>query len=338
MNTWNACRSFLLAIALIPLSNAIARDNNDKEQQKTLWEIGAADKRFDEFAFLPTHGVRFVKDGFFIVGRSDASKDWPYAQPGPDDSWAGNSVHTNTIVFALKGEPVSGDYKLQLDLADVGPHNVTLHIIVNGHVIEQKLSAGAAKSIWGNAGLGAPASSSISVPQAFLKSGNNRIDIATIEGSWIVYDHIGFSTPATATLQAVGVSTELLETKALSFVERKEGKLLQPVQLQILNTGDAVVASVKVQGLANQTIQLPPGVSGKEILLPVVTKDSAINLAIEVPSRETILSTANLQPVPQMTAFAQRYWLYGNSICGRTKANKQPAERNSIRRPNKKLS
>lgn len=305
MNKRNACRSFLLAIALMPLCNAIARNGDNKEQQqgKALWEIGAADKRFDEFAFLPTRGVRFVKDGFFIVGRSDASKDWPYAQPGPDDSWAGNSVHTNTIVFALKGEPAGGDYKLQLDLADVGPHEVKLHIIVNGHVIEQKLAAGAAKSIWGNAGLGAPVSSSVSVPQAFLKSGNNRIDIATIEGSWIVYDHIGFSAPATAMLQIVGVSTELLETKALAFIERKEGKLLQPVRLQILNTGDAVVAAVKVQGLASQTIQLQPGVSGKEILLPAVTKDSTVNLTIEVPSRETILATASLQRVPQMTVY-----------------------------------
>jgi hypothetical protein len=41
----------------------------------------------------------------FLVGVSDAKKDWPYVQPGPRDPWAGARPHSFSICFALQDKP-----------------------------------------------------------------------------------------------------------------------------------------------------------------------------------------------------------------------------------------
>ena len=69
---------------------------------KTLWEIGQADGRNGEFALGPQDYEAYREDGFFIVGRSDARRSWPYVHPGPMDGWAGGRPHTFSIVFGLK--------------------------------------------------------------------------------------------------------------------------------------------------------------------------------------------------------------------------------------------
>ena len=59
-------------------------------------------------ALAPDGYHRFKQDAFYVVGQSDPKNDWPYAQPGPVDAWAGGRQHTFTILFALKSAPAAG--------------------------------------------------------------------------------------------------------------------------------------------------------------------------------------------------------------------------------------
>src|SRR6266850_1757554 len=70
-------------------------------ESQTLWQIGTPDADDIEFALAPADHRQFKEDGVFIVGESDTKRDWPYAQPGPADAWAGNREHTFTILFGL---------------------------------------------------------------------------------------------------------------------------------------------------------------------------------------------------------------------------------------------
>src|SRR5215813_4694112 len=58
-----------------------------------LWEIGKPDRQDVEFALAPNRYHQFREDGFFVVGRSQAERDWPYVHPGPSDGWAGGRQH-----------------------------------------------------------------------------------------------------------------------------------------------------------------------------------------------------------------------------------------------------
>src|SRR5262245_59183177 len=72
---------------------------------KSLWQIGQSDGANLEFALAPKGHKEFRDDGFFVVGQSDASRDWPYVHPGPADGWGGGREHSFAIVFGLKNKP-----------------------------------------------------------------------------------------------------------------------------------------------------------------------------------------------------------------------------------------
>ena len=119
---------------------------------KTLWQIGSRDCGNAEFALAPKGYSRFVDDGFFIVGVSDAKTAWPYVQPGPVDAWAGNKPHTFSIWFGVDHRALEGTCRLVLDTIDTYHHAPpTLRIEVNGQSFERKTPAGATDaSIFGD--------------------------------------------------------------------------------------------------------------------------------------------------------------------------------------------
>ena len=48
-----------------------------------LWQIGKPDNDNREFALAPNRYNEFRDDGFFVVGKSEPQRDWPYVHPGP---------------------------------------------------------------------------------------------------------------------------------------------------------------------------------------------------------------------------------------------------------------
>ncbi len=255
-----------------------------------LWEIGKPDSSIAEFALAPDHGDHFAKDGFFIVGRSVAARDWPYSHPGPDDEWAGNRQHTYTIVFGLKqaagrggsatgkgsatgggsatgkGSATgdTGTCRLDVQLIDVGGENVKLEVSVNGHPYPVTLPKGAAESIWGDAAKGRKYAFTVEFPAAMLKAGNNTVQLTTISGSWFIYDWLGLQAPAGVRLQPVQSSLALTGSKGLPFISSHEGREYQAAELSVLNTerfdrdGGAHVEGASPTGL----LESQPEISG----------------------------------------------------------------------------
>ena len=62
-----------------------------------VWQIGQKDGAGNEFALAPSGYNDFLQHDFgwennyFLVGRSNAKKDFPYVLPGINDKWAGSS-------------------------------------------------------------------------------------------------------------------------------------------------------------------------------------------------------------------------------------------------------
>jgi len=148
-------RIAILAVALnlIPAARAA-------ESFTTLWQIGKPDRDDREFALAPNQYSQFKQDGFYVVGKSDARRDWPYVQPGPADSWAGGRRHDFTILFGLGKAASGGECRLRLDLADTQNQSAPkVQVSLNGHRVDQQLpSGGGDASIFGEPGKGKPCS------------------------------------------------------------------------------------------------------------------------------------------------------------------------------------
>ena len=123
-------------VLLLPLVAAVFSVN--AAEPVLLWQIGKPDNDNREFALAPNRYAEFREDGFFVVGRSEAKRDWPYAHPGPDDSWAGGRPHTFNILFGLKTLPQAGDCRLLVDLNDTQSRQAPrLRIEINGKAFDR---------------------------------------------------------------------------------------------------------------------------------------------------------------------------------------------------------
>ena len=111
---------------------------------QVLWQIGKPDQNNAEFALAPGGYAQFKDDAFYVIGQSDAKRDWPYVQPGPMDSWAGSRPHTFSIVFGVHRPGTAGTCKLKFDLIDTQKASPPkLHIEINGQPFDKRLPAGA---------------------------------------------------------------------------------------------------------------------------------------------------------------------------------------------------
>ena len=270
---------------------------------RLLWQIGTPDDDLREFALAPASGASFVKDGFFIVGRSDTKKDWPYSHPGPQDVWAGSRRHTYTIVFGL-GDMGAGDScTLRFKLLDVGPSSVKLDISVNGRSFPVSLQEGAAGAIYGDVSKGKKQAFGVRFPASLLQKGDNSINITNEHGSWLVYDWIGLEASGANRLKAVQPGVRLTDFKGQPFIAIKNGRYYQPGLLSFLNTGAATTVSVDVDGLASQKLDLPSGMQLGEVSLPEVTKDSSLQLSVLQNNKLLTRKDITLRPVRKITVY-----------------------------------
>lgn len=284
----------ILCCTLISKSNA---------QSGLLWQIGIPDSDLREFALAPASGASFVKDGFFVVGRSDAKQAWPYSHPGPQDVWAGSRRHTYTIVFGLENIGTGDSCTLKFKLLDVGPASVKLDISVNGRSFPVALPAGAAGAIYGDVSKGKKQAFDIRFPASLLQKGDNSINITNEQGSWLVYDWIGLEASASNRLKAVQPGVKLMDFTGQPFIAVKDGRNYQPGLLSFENTGAATTVNVDVDGLASQKLDLPSGMESAEILLPEVTGDSSLQLSVLQNNKLLMRKDIRLRPVRKITVY-----------------------------------
>ena len=58
-----------------------------------VFQIGKPDGDYGEFAMAGNYArysQQLPHDVNFVVGQSEANRDWPFIHPGPTDAWAGS--------------------------------------------------------------------------------------------------------------------------------------------------------------------------------------------------------------------------------------------------------
>ncbi len=284
-------------MALLPRSRAA--------EAQPLWEIGRPDGANAEFALAPGGYSRFESDGFFVVGKSDASRDWPYVQPGPVDAWGGGTSHTFTVLFGLQEVLKSGECHLRIRVLDThasAPPKLVVRI--NDHEFSKDLAGGAGDaSVRGEPSKGKPQIVDVAFPASLLMAGDNRVQLTTTSGSWLLYDSVGLEAPAGMRLVAAAGSTIVDAIQPLLALREEGGRLVQSVKVQIRHFGAPLDAVVKVEGAQPATVHLADRVQTIEVSVPAVDRESRRKVVVEVDGRSLASRVVVLQPVRRMTVY-----------------------------------
>lgn len=269
-----------------------------------LWEIGKPDNNNSEFYLAPGGYNKFQEDAFFIIGKSDPKKDFPYVQPGPADSWAGNRQHTFLILFGLKEAPKDGDCILKLDFIDAQSQiPPRLSVSVNGKSYQRQAPKGAGDaSVFGDPSKGKEWIWNVSFPASLLKQGLNEIAITTTSGSWVLYDYIALLTPPGLELtEATGTAISMASSPPV-LVE-KDGKLMQKVQLVIRHLGNEVSGTIRAGNITSLPMTLKSGAHRVELDIPAVEKETTLPVSIEVNNEKLSEKSVVLKPVRKWVVY-----------------------------------
>jgi hypothetical protein len=271
----------------------------------TLWSIGAKDTNTAEFALGPKDFQAYRQPGVFIVGESDARKDWPYAQPGPSDGWGPGTPQTFEIYFALENAP-EGPCRLELDFADTHSSNPPkLRVEVNDLAREFQTPAGAGDaSVNGEPAKGRPYVISLDVPAATIKAGENRVAITTLTGSWVLWDAAQFEAPAGVRLAAPKERTLVTGIAASrTTLAWQEGKPAQVVTLDVRRIGGPAEATVRVGDQPPVKVMLRPGTQTVEAFAPAVAAAETVPVALAVGGQAVAQKEVELEPVRQWVVY-----------------------------------
>ncbi len=272
-----------------------------------LWEIGRMDGTGAELALGPGGYRGYTEDGFYVVGRSDASRDWPYVHPGPADGWAGSGEHTFTVVWGVAGEVGDGVCRLRLGLVDThagGPPR--LEVRLNGRLVERALAGGAGDaSIGGRPEAGRRQEVAVEFPAGALVAGDNQLQITTVGGSWMLYDGLRFEGPSGVVMAEAEATTLVDRLEAFSGLVEQGGDWKQPVRVELRHFGGAGDAEVAVAGVAPVSVAVGSG-RGRvavEVLVPAVTSAERRGVEVRVGGRVLVRREVELAPVRRRTIY-----------------------------------
>lgn len=271
-----------------------------------LWQIGKPDNDDREFALAPNGYNRYQEDGFFVVGRSDPHRDWPYVHPGPVDTWAGSRKHTFAIVFGLKAAPSPGACRLTVDLVDTQkPLPPELQVTVNGthQVFRQRMPGGAGDaSVNGAPDAGREHRLTVAFPCELLRAGANTIAITSRSGSWVLYDWLGLETPAGLELTEVTGTTVTAVDSPPALVQRNQ-QLMQLVHLSLRHAGPDVTAQIHVGDQPVTEARLHTGANRVEVAVPAVTKTTSVAVSVTVEQETIFQQDVALKPVRKWVVY-----------------------------------
>lgn len=284
----------LVAIGASALSNGA----------EPLWQIGKPDQNNAEFALAPNRYGEFRNDGLFVVGQSDAKRDWPYVHPGPSDSWAGGKQHTYSVLFGLKAAPTEGECVLRIDVLDTQAHiPPNLRVALNGRTIQKQLTGGAGDaSVYGDPTKGKRQRIDLSFPAAALRAGPNEVAITTTTGSWLLYDSVQFDAPAGLELEAVSDAT-FASFDSPPVLKQQDGRLMQVINVHLRHFGKETDARVRVAGEEKAVERLRAGASTITVPVPAVEKAVGLEVQVEAGGRSIAKQTVTLAPVRKWVVY-----------------------------------
>ena len=266
MNKSNLISRISLITGLVLISFQVA----GAASTKVLWQIGKTDRNTAEFALAPSAHKQFTHDGFFIVGASDPSKDWPYAQPGPGDAWAGSRSHTYTVVFGMKEGGKSDSCHLIIDLVDT--HNAIppqLEIKINEKVISLYMPMGGSdESINGKPTSGKPYFINLCFASSILKKGQNEVSITSKSGSWILYDALRLEGPDYLKPELMSTFLAIQDIKPSQGAYTQNGMLYRDVTVNVQFAGKPFAGKLVSNGKPLTDINVKQGSQVLNIRVP----------------------------------------------------------------------
>ncbi|OFY50904.1 MAG: hypothetical protein A2X22_08450 [Bacteroidetes bacterium GWF2_49_14] len=272
---------------------------------KVIWQVGKPDKSCNEFALAPA-GYREIKaDGFFIVGKSNPSIDWPYAHPGPNDSWAGARQHSYSILFGIKGQQKGDSCKLTLDCTDIhGSAPPQLEIRINSFVHKNKLPTGGGDaSINGDATKSKPFGFELTFPAGVFKEGMNEVVITSAEGSWFLYDAVRLFGPADIKATAVKDFLMITRSEAGNALTGTEGNYKREVYLTVVNGGDSFSGDITINTLPVKRVTIGPGRQEFVVQVPEVGREGSVSAGVMKGGKVIASAVVPMKPVKQMMVY-----------------------------------
>jgi predicted alpha-1,2-mannosidase len=279
-------------------------------QAKVLWNIGEPDGSSAEFALAPYNYDQFIEndfgweDRFFLIGYSIEKDDWPYVLPGPSDQWGGTfgtsgwRSHTLTILFDLEARPEEGSWTLIIDLQDTHPTQAPIFkVLFNGKSWKFKLPNGSGnKTIEGESSDGQEHHIKIQIPNELVKKGGNAISMTSIQGSWLVFDHIRLECPEDAKLRK-NEHIFLRDVRAASYEIKTENGNAQPllVDLEHLSGEPELIVLLDNKEIFTETIETGRYVF--EAPMPAVSSEKKSEYKILVNGK--ILQSSKVKRSPQ---------------------------------------
>lgn len=265
-----------------------------------LVRIGAPGGGNAGFQFAPGGYRSFRDDAVFVAGRSSPAADWPYVHPGPQDGWAGGRAHCFRVVFDVASVPPGavGEFELgTLDAhAQLPPEvRIALDGVDLGH---ERLPAGAGdRSVHGEPAAGRRHTLRFAVPAGTVRPGRNVLTITSGDGSWFLYEYLTLQVPG-AKAAPIGDAAVLAAGRAAPGIVEHDGRLWQPLVLDVVVVGGARPVVVRADGAEVARAELPPGRHELPCEIPAVERPRTVPL--EVDGQTLPLA---VRAVPKLTIF-----------------------------------
>ena len=192
-----SCRQSIVRYATFASILLLLVSSTSSGAERSVWQIGKPDDSFSEFAIPGKYqefAKTFTQPMVFTVGQSTAARDWPCVHPGPADKWAGRKgPHVFSVDFSLPNAP-RGNYRLRIIFSDIHDLEPPLYAVsVGGKRVEYQLPPGTGEALSGSWWGILSQTYDVHIPTSLLKQGENRIELTTTSGSWVLYDALTLS-------------------------------------------------------------------------------------------------------------------------------------------------
>jgi predicted alpha-1,2-mannosidase len=285
-----------------------------RQEIKTIWQIGINDNSAAEFALSPGDYKEFLnhdfgwEDRFFLIGKSDPQKDFPYILPGPDDAWGGTShtagirTHVLNILFRMKSVSDHGNWKLIIDILDTHKNRPPyFKVTVNGKSWKYILPKGGGdESLTGNYDKIKRHAIEILLDPALIKKGGNEINLTNLEGSWLIFDDIRLEGPANANMDKTTGPAYLRGVEVADYQLPEISS--QPLLVDLEHLYGSSNVEVKVDGKTILEQVLEQGRYILEAPMPAVTSQQKSRYTILIDGRVVEKGSVIRTPKKDMTA------------------------------------
>lgn len=295
---------FLCTLALVACTSATHTD-------RVVWSIGMPDSSTTDLALGPDGYEQFLandfgyEDKYYLVGRDEAKKSFPYVLPGPADQWAGTGptagwrTHDINVLFGITGSDKTDNWELVIGIADNSAGKPPLlKVTINNQAEKYQLPAGGGDHSIMKGDLSQAKLQKLSIPIApgVIKEGGNKITLSVLEGSWLLFDYIQLTGCGGAKL-ADPSQVFIREVSTAPYELEKDGKRCQPLLVDVEHLEGSPLLSIEVDGKEILREQLDTARYILEAPMPAVTQVSTSSYQIKADGR--LLQEGKISRSPQ---------------------------------------